>query len=345
MTSFAVARTIAATYPEGNPFALKPDVLGLFPYPDCGQEHDTPELRAAALAIAQARNGFNVLALTYGTNPLFIDDPALLRDTMPLTGYQHPPALAKLELPSDAECDQVLDQSTTFRTLILKSKDWVSPRLLKVVCATHSSFGNPLAHIVVQYLQGISDNALATSPSYLREREAYAHLVRHSVPDGVVQTCFGSVYLSNALLDDVQRMVGDPKFEINPEALLLEYIPGAVKPAVDNTTLDITHKLLRCLYDIHAAYILHGAIHTRNMRFVLSPDGKTATRVFWTDFTEATCASSPSLRRQDLFLELQACWDYLFGKLVGALAFDHVAIILTTSNVDACAAYRVRTRI
>ena len=133
MTTFAVARTIAATYPEENPFMLKDRVLGLLPQPDFGQEHDTPELRAAALAIAQARNGFNVLARTYGTNPLFIDDLASMQVDASVVAYQRPPPLNELEIPSDVKCVRLLDESATFRTVLLESSDWSGPRLLKVV--------------------------------------------------------------------------------------------------------------------------------------------------------------------------------------------------------------------
>ena len=108
-------------------------VLGLLPQPDYGQEHDTPELRAAALAIAQARNGFNVLARMYGTNPLFIDDPASVQVDASVVAYQQPLPLNELELPSDVKCLRLSDESATFRTVLLESKNWSGPRLLKVV--------------------------------------------------------------------------------------------------------------------------------------------------------------------------------------------------------------------
>ena len=182
---------------------------------------------------------------------------------------------------------------------------------------------------------------MGTPSSYLREREAYAHLAQRTIPDGPIQLCFGSVSLSEAQLQQVQQLISDSSLVVSREALLLEYIPDAVRPTMAHTTLDVAHKLFRSLYDIHAAYVLHGAIHTRSMRFVPSPDGKTATRVFWTDFTATTCASDPSLRRYDLFLELSACWDYLFGKLVRLLVSLSLLVRLNNVDVDARAAYRV----
>jgi hypothetical protein len=88
-----------ATYPEENPFDGDPPVYNVTPFTAAyDMAFDTPELRAAALAIAQS-SGVNILRWQYRSNPF----AAVRRGKpLPFAGYTPPPPLPEVDLPETA---------------------------------------------------------------------------------------------------------------------------------------------------------------------------------------------------------------------------------------------------
>lgn len=135
MTSFGMVRNVIQTYPETSPFKLKCPVFNLLPVSDPGETFDTDDVRHACLAIARAHNGHNVFANTYGTNPLPLDDKALLEEVSARSwdAYTQPPPLQRVELHEFTELSQILDADEHAVSVLANSNEWSSPRLLKIV--------------------------------------------------------------------------------------------------------------------------------------------------------------------------------------------------------------------
>lgn len=92
---------------------------------------------------------------------------------------------------------------------------------------------------------------------------------------------------------------------------MIEYFPDAVRLSHENITEALADKVLRTLCEIHAAYVLHGDVHRRNI-LVLPGD-----RIVWVDFNFSwTPSSKLTCRRQEFLEELYSGWSMLYHQMV-----------------------------
>lgn len=179
-----------------------------------------------------------------------------------------------------------------------------------------------------QFITANNSKAEKVSTPFSCELEAYTHLTHYGAcKKGVVRSFFGWLTLSKDQLEDIKTVPGIPSEALSlsyeeegPEALLLEYIPKAEALSINTITLQVAHSTLRALCDIHGSYVHRGTINTQNILIVLAESGEGVSRVLWTDFTHAKCASDQGLRRQVFYFELHKAWDYLHGRLVSSFS-------------------------
>lgn len=123
---------IYRSYPEQSPYDKQPPIFNLAPHRETG-DHDTPELRKAALDIAR-RTGINVLRDMCGEFPLLLsqlDEQIVTEHPVPFTQYQPPPPLAKIDLPDDMEFIRQINVGGNTPIFVVKVEG--STRLLKMV--------------------------------------------------------------------------------------------------------------------------------------------------------------------------------------------------------------------
>lgn len=164
-----------------------------------------------------------------------------------------------------------------------------------------------------------------------REREAYAHLLHYGAcAAGVVPSCFGWLEsLPSTLVDRTTALLSSPSNSVGidvpststrgwvpTKALLFEYIPLAKRISADTIYLDVAHQLIQALVTINTSYVHRESIRARDMLVVRGSSENDSCRVLWTNFTNATCASNPSVKKQDFYREFRGCWEYLFRILV-----------------------------
>ncbi|GJE92046.1 hypothetical protein PsYK624_081990 [Phanerochaete sordida] len=311
-------------YPEKSPYAYEPPLFNLLPLRS-PTAVDTPQLRRAALDIAK-RTGINVLDYMYGQYPFLMSDldlRTIRQNPVPFAEYQPPPPLTKLNLPDDVEfVSQVNEKGNT---PIFVVKVGVALRLLKIYPVVRS---RRLSDYADSDDSDDEDSDAPTDPMklFLREKEAYAHLVHAGVCEaGHVPQCYGWVELTAAHVDaiaskapdltycdsltikDLQKMVRKGRM---PKGILLEYFPDAKTLTYKNATEELGQAACRALSAIHAAYVLHGDISDRNLLII--PNG----RVVWVDFNSAQCASDPKLTRLDLISEFHMGWDKFYMELL-----------------------------
>lgn len=90
---------LVSSYHEQSPWEMDPPPYGLSPPSlQLVTAVDTPELLAAALAIAH-KIGINI----YGFKPIHLWDAHLLLKDYPLVDYRSPPPLREVTLPEDVE--------------------------------------------------------------------------------------------------------------------------------------------------------------------------------------------------------------------------------------------------
>ena len=98
------------------------------------------------------------------------------------------------------------------------------------------------------------------------------------------------------------------------KAILFKYYPDTALTKVSISS-QCAEVFLKGLHKIHATYVLHGDVNSRNI--LLMPDN----RVMWCDFDESTCGSETvwrkKLTREKLLSELKLGWDLLYPSLVG----------------------------
>ncbi|GJE84687.1 hypothetical protein PsYK624_007630 [Phanerochaete sordida] len=291
-------------YPEQNPFDFQPPIYNLTPREDPLESFDTPELKAAALAIAQ-RTAVNVVMKMHGTNPLLAatsDRNRAEAGQTPMTAYQRPPPLSEATLPETIEFIDELNQNGHRTIFVVRLNNEL--RVLKVypdrTRYPNSSEPDP-------------------RESFDNEARAYAHLLHYGAcAKGTVPMCFGWSRLSEAhvqaILDmpDLSDHAADLEFENGelPKVIVLEYFPKAETMSIANVTRPIADKALRALHDIHAAYVEHGDIHGRSI-LVLPEE-----RVVWINFNSSRTASARKFTRSELFTELRQAWDYFYMSMI-----------------------------
>ncbi|KIP05252.1 hypothetical protein PHLGIDRAFT_36520 [Phlebiopsis gigantea 11061_1 CR5-6] len=302
--------TLAALlcYPESNPYHATPPVHNLIPKHYEGLEFDTPELKAAAFAIAR-KHYINVFAVMYGTNPFLIAEEELYDVPLPITNYTAPPTLHEAVLDDNLV---LLEQINPLGNVPLFKIDVGGKEmLLKIANREPDRNFEPRRY-----------NSELEEPDYPslfeREKEAYAHLLHHGVcQKGVVPNCFGWTRLTADHLTCIQNFAGLDGVattleddERPPTGILLEYLEDAERVSLENVTEEVAEKALRGLCDVHAAYVSHGDVHRRNV--LVLPDG----RVAWIDFDNSACASDSRIWRQHFIEELKRCWGYFYGQLL-----------------------------
>lgn len=158
-----------------------------------------------------------------------------------------------------------------------------------------------------------------TDSLFLREKEAYAHLLHYGIcAQGVVPNCYGWTELS---ADHVAAILSLPRSRcdsdeialvegVSVKAIVLEYFHDAENLSIHNVTREIAEKAFKALYAIHTAYVQHDDIHRRHI--LVLQDG----RVVWVDFDSAQCPSQHDVTRYNLFQELNGGWDYMYLTMV-----------------------------
>lgn len=130
MTTFSPSGDILRAYPEKSPFDLK-TVYNLSPDEDILLDHDTNEMRQAALSIANATNGHNVFSSMYASSPFPLDYKAVEDAILPL--HPDPPSpLPEVQLSSSAK---FLEEVKYWRVpaFVIRVDEQDTLRLLKVV--------------------------------------------------------------------------------------------------------------------------------------------------------------------------------------------------------------------
>lgn len=179
---------------------------------------------------------------------------------------------------------------------------------------------------------------------FASEKAAYEHLMHYGAcAKGAVPQCYGWLELS---AQDVSNIVNLPGLAQDselkrlatdagpPKALLLEYIAGE-RVTIDNVTDKIAENALRTLYLVHASYVMHCDVHSRNI--LVTPAG----RIVWVDFDRAfTPLSDTDLMQYMLFIELSHAWSYFYAGLVRACWFRG-SVALTFPLAATGQAYRI----
>ncbi|EKM52966.1 uncharacterized protein PHACADRAFT_30086 [Phanerochaete carnosa HHB-10118-sp] len=293
-----------STYPERSPWDYDPPPYNLVPEPEDWGQHDTPELRAAALVVAKHTdcNPFT------GTNPLHVVD-VMAFNSFPWDACVQPPPLPQVVLPADIEFVQQLNRSGNSAALVaqLGGKDMV----MKIF---------PDRPAIEDEDDDLGSYEIKPDPRTLFEREsnAYAHLMRYGAcAKGAVPQCYGWCVLSR---QDIEKILALPSLsksarsleseENPPKALLIEYFAGAQPLSERAITPQMAQRALRALYACHVAFVMHQDIHRRNI--LLCPGG----RVVWIDFDHAECASEDTSGRRIFFKELKEGWDYIYDRLL-----------------------------
>lgn len=330
MGDLDVRAEILQRYPEQNMFDSVPPLPTLTPYSlEFFASLDTPEFRAACRDEA-ARTGFNPLALSYGTNLLALAGPRSSWTDFPFKSYKKPPPLVEAILPKEAVLLEQLNKQGN--TLLFTVRVGNETRLLKIVrriqfpsghaYKRHTQFANRTTFQLPNY-KFMYDH---TGPLFVEydpfeaEKDAYAHLLHHGVcADGIVPHCFGHLQLGRERMDEMLALPNvseECELELRhrkqpPDALLLQYFPGARQLTQDDATEKLADTAVRALWRIHAAYVQHGDVLPRNI--LLLPDG----RVVLVDFNRARtpCGASPC-SKEDLVAELSEMWVMFYKQYV-----------------------------
>lgn len=111
-----------------------------------------------------------------------------------------------------------------------------------------------------------------------------------------------------------------------PKALLLEYFEGAQPVTIDNVTAKLADLALRGMCAVHACYVAHCDISSRNV--LVTPSGS----VVWVDFDRAVMVDTQlcPLKRYMVFGELAQTWSYFYHGLVRfaiVLVFPHLGLL------------------
>ena len=131
MTSFSAAGILLRTYPEKSPFALR--LQNLSPRPSPWPNIDTPEVQQAALSIATARNGYNVFATMFGSNPIRLDTLVVEAGEGGVSAHCIPSPLSQIMLPHSGDFleERVMDG---LPGIVVRCIDWDEDRFLRLVC-------------------------------------------------------------------------------------------------------------------------------------------------------------------------------------------------------------------
>lgn len=131
LRALTVGAYLVSSYPEQNPFEMDPPPYGLTPLSlEFLIASDTPELRAAALAIAE-KTGINPFFTMYGYNPIHLWDARLLLKDLPLVDYRSPSPLQEITLPENVEFVEQVNKRGNTPLFTFRADG--ETRLLKIV--------------------------------------------------------------------------------------------------------------------------------------------------------------------------------------------------------------------
>ena len=98
-------------------------------------------------------------------------------------------------------------------------------------------------------------------------------------------------------ISDDTRLVKHVKEPLR--AVVLKYFPNAAQLTIDNATEKLVDAVLRVLYEVHSAYVMHGDIDGRNILVLLDE------HVVWVNFNHSrTPESAQRCARQHIFEEV-----------------------------------------
>lgn len=125
--------SILLTYPKTNPYDLDPPPFNLIPQPDPAVTFLTPELKAAALAVAQ-RTAVNVFYKINGQYPFALgnaDRDRVYKEQTPFVEYRKPPPLQQESLPDDVRFLERINEHGHTPVFVVEVEG--QRRLLKIV--------------------------------------------------------------------------------------------------------------------------------------------------------------------------------------------------------------------
>ncbi|KIP04408.1 hypothetical protein PHLGIDRAFT_120719 [Phlebiopsis gigantea 11061_1 CR5-6] len=314
MTSQNISSAIVTSYPEENLYEMDPPVFNLTPKSmEAFLALDTPEFLQGALQQTR-KTGVNPLFLMHGTSPLYLADRRLAYARLPLSAYQKPPPLPEIELPDDvAFVEQLNKQGNTVLVVVRIGGEL---RLVKIFPEQEPDHVLDRVDADGPESCGLRDVAV---DRFEQEKQAYAHLLHYGAcAKGVVPHCYGWLELTSEHRQKISAVPGGegiiialPRIEGPVRAILLEYFSEAVRLSYENLTEKLAEQAMRGLHQIHAAYVVHGDLHRRNI-LVLPGD-----RIVWVDFNfSRTPSGDLSCRRQELFQELHSGWCEFYSKML-----------------------------
>ncbi|EKM52953.1 uncharacterized protein PHACADRAFT_98583 [Phanerochaete carnosa HHB-10118-sp] len=301
-------------YPECSPFDMDPPLYNLVPAPLDSMLHDTPELLANVLAVAE-RTNTNLFCTMYGTNPLNIADPNFYLTWYPWVDYSAPPPLPEVALSENFRVLEQLNPKGNSPLFLVELDD---QKMLLKVFPDRDALQDEDTDDDDDDSWGRDKSKPDPRALFRRECEAYAHLLHFGIcKRGVVPNCYGRTTLSTGHISKLMALsvVSDtvralPNEELPPKGILIEYLANAERLSHRNITPEIAQAALRALNVVHTGNVLHGDVHQRNI--LLLPDK----RVVWIDFDCSCCVSSRRLMRQDFVRELRDAWSYFYERLV-----------------------------
>ncbi|KAH9891068.1 hypothetical protein C8Q73DRAFT_108981 [Cubamyces lactineus] len=300
--SFNAASVILRRYPEYSPWEIDRAVYLVWPfeYTPC---HPFPaSLKDAALAHAQETK-LNPLHFMCGSNPFALSGAAPEEDMLLLPSIP----------TADAEVSSLPRNRDIEDALIIP----VEELCVTSECAVYRVRIGEELKVLKLYL------GPTASARFDAETAAYARFLHHdTAATGAVLHCYGWVQIDVRAFKDAtaptvisaqcQDVLSAHGLAI-ARGIVLEDISGAEFLSIHNVSPALAPEILRSLYNVHTAYVLHGAPDLRRCVLV-RPTQKQAT---WIDFSNATCVNgSASLTRNALLAELAEAWCLVFQRLI-----------------------------
>ncbi|KAI0644134.1 hypothetical protein C8Q79DRAFT_1073399 [Trametes meyenii] len=308
-SSLNVSSVILRCYPENSPWDLDPPPFALVPVEKGLCTPFPQEFKDAALLQAQ-RTGLNPFYFMCWSNPLLLDDPSLAASAPPLDSVRRQlgsigplpslsSALITRTLHTLVELPKQDGNSISFRFLADGEK-----RVLKLFL-----------------------DSRATNPGgqFQRESSAYARFAHFGVgKSGAVARCYGTVLVDiDSLRNTITAGTGFSQYvrdaiRSSPESavlhgIVLEDLGTMETLSITNITDELADRALRALYEVHSAYVLHGAIDYCHV--VVDFDRN---RVIWTDFGHSVSPEQDKggSTRADFLEELANCWYMVYARLI-----------------------------
>ncbi|KAI0666372.1 hypothetical protein C8Q78DRAFT_1156925 [Trametes maxima] len=301
-----VSSVILRCYPENSPWDLEPPPFALVPV-----EKDlcTPflqEFKDAALLQAQ-RTGLNPFYFMCWSNPLLLDDSSLATSAPPLDSLRR-------QLGSIGSLPSLSSQLVT--------------GMLHTLVELPKQEGNTIS------FRFLVDGEQRVLKLFQRESSAYARLAHFGVgKSGAVAKCYGTVLIDISSLRETitagaafSKHVRDA-IQSSPESAMLHGIVledlGVMETlSISNITDELADRALRVLYEVHRAYVLHGAIDPSHVLVDLNRK-----RVIWIDLSCSVCPEQDEggSTRAHFLDELARCWCMVYARLIPDATIGYLA--------------------